>query len=139
MTTTARDDWHRSPDILIGEREHRRLTIAALTDTTSHAEEIDFLLYELDRAQLVDDRSLPADIVRLNSIVRYRPESGEERTVKLVLPDDTFLDERFRLPVTSHHGAALLGLRPGDALFWLNPDGTRGAVEVVRVANSPSR
>lgn len=139
MTITSNAEWHRSPDILVGEKEHRRLTIAALTDVTSHAEEVDFLLYELDRAKVVDDRTLPVDIVRLNSIVRFRPESGEERTVKLVLPDDTFLDERFRLSVTSRHGAALLGLLPSQALSWLAPDGSKGRVEVVSVANALAR
>ncbi len=138
MTITATAE-HRSPAILVGEKEHRRLTIAALTDVTSHAEEVDFLLYELDRAQVVDDRTLPSDIVRLNSIVRFRGESGEERTVKLVLPDDTFLDERFRLSVTSRHGAALLGLLPSQALSWLEPDGSKGRVEVISVANALAR
>ena len=139
MTTITLADWLQSPEIIIGEKDHRRLTTAALTDITNHADEIDFLLYELDRATVVDDGALPAEVVRLNSIVRYKSDGGAERTVKLVLPDDYLRDNTFRLPATSMHGAALLGLRPGQVRSWLRPDGGAERVEVVSVANSFGR
>lgn len=66
------DDPARSPVVMIGRADHRRLTRAALIDTSSDADRIDFLLYELDRAQVVEDDLLPSDIVRLGSIVRTR-------------------------------------------------------------------
>jgi regulator of nucleoside diphosphate kinase len=139
MTTIALADWVQSPEIFIGASEQKRLTTAALTDVTHHADEVDFLLYELDRATVVEDAALPLDVVRLNSIVRYRAKNGNERTVKLVLPDDHRRDASFRLAATSMHGAALIGLRPGQVLSWIGPDGSADQVEVVQVANAPGQ
>ena len=136
MTTIILTDWPQSPDIIVGEKDHRHLTRAALTDITYHADEVDFLLYELDRAKIVEDGALPSDVVRLNSIVRYRSDGAGERTVKLVLPDDYLRDNAFRLSATSMHGAALLGLRKGQVQSWLRPDGDADRVEVINVANS---
>lgn len=135
MTTITIADWLQSPDIVVGEKEHHRLVTAALTDGTQDAEPIDFLLYELDRAKVMADDLLPADIVRLNSIVRFKPHGSDERTVKLVLPEQIGLHRDYRLSVTSLHGAALLGLRPGQILSWLSPAGVPDQVQVIKVAN----
>jgi len=129
----------RSPDILVGEKERRRLVTAALLDLSNDADLIDFLLYELDRARVVADEELPGDVVRLGSIVRYRSMGSDERTIKLVVPDEngSIGDQQYRLSVTSRHGAALLGLRPGQGLSWLSPEGMPDRVETIRVANAP--
>ena len=80
---------------------------------------------------MADDR-LPPNVVRLNSIVRYRPGGSEERTVKLVLPEEISWNGEYRLSATSMHGAALLGLMPGQILCWLSPDGLTDQVEVIK-------
>ncbi|RUT29232.1 hypothetical protein EMQ25_13955 [Arsenicitalea aurantiaca] len=138
MTTIALADWLQSPEILIGAGEQRLLTTAALTDVTHQADEVDFLLYELDRATLVEDAALPADVVRLNSIVRYKAKNGIARTVKIVLAEGPRREASLRLAATSMHGAALLGLRPGQVLSWIGPDSAADQVEVVQVANALS-
>jgi len=111
MTTISLADWAQSPEIIIGEKDRHKVTVAALTDVGESSEHMDFLLYELDRAKVVPDGMLPADVVRIGSIVRYRAMPGEERTIKLVMPEDIDLPGEYRLSVTSPHGAALLGLR----------------------------
>jgi regulator of nucleoside diphosphate kinase len=137
MTTISLSDWGQSPQILVGENEHRLLTATALTNIGADAERTDFLLYELDRAQIVRDALLPADVVRIGSIVRYKPLPGEERTVKLVVPQDDAPPGAYRLAVTSEHGAALLGLRPGHVMAWLEPDGKMRRLKVLQVTNPP--
>lgn len=132
---TALIDRTHNPEILIGETDHRRLTVAALTDVEHSADQVDFLLYELDRARVVADGLLPADVVRIGSIVRYRADAGEERMAKLALPEAAGRDATYHLSVTSMKGAALLGLRPGDVMAWLDPDGARHRIEVLKVAN----
>lgn len=136
MTTLSLKDWSRSPDIVIGAREHRRLTTAALIDVEQDSEQVDFLLYELDRARIVEDALLPGDVIRTGSVVRYRLASGEERTVKLALPEAVAGRDAYRISVTSKHGAALLGLRPGQIIAWVDAGGTAHSLEVLRVANS---
>ena len=137
MTTLSLKDRSQSPEILVGVREHRRLTTAALIDVEQDSDQVDFLLYELDRAMLVEDALLPADVVRTGSVVRYRLHGGEERTVKLVLPEAVAGRDAYRISVTSKHGAALLGLRPGQIIAWIDAGGEAHSVEVLRVANPP--
>ena len=136
MTTISLADWSQSPEILVGEEEHRRLTRAALTDLGDGTDRIDFLLYELDRARLVRDALLPPDAVRIGSIVRCKPMPGEERVVKLVMPGAENLPGDYRLSVTSALGAALLGLRPGQVMTWLDADGVTHRIKVLKVANT---
>jgi regulator of nucleoside diphosphate kinase len=136
MTTISLADWTQSPDIVMGKDEHKRLTIVALTDLGERGDNTDFLLYELDRAHLVPDSMLPSDVVRLGSMVRYRPMPGPERTVKLVMPDAATEWEGYRLSVTSEHGAALIGTRPGHIMTWVSPEGAMQRLEVIKVANS---
>ncbi|WIY52673.1 GreA/GreB family elongation factor [Devosia sp. YIM 151766] len=138
MTTISLSDWSQSPEILVGEQEHKRLTITAMTDVGG-AERIDFLLYELDRARIMRDALLPADVIRIGSIVRYKSLPGEERTIKLVLPADEHLPGGYRLSVTSAHGAALLGLRPGHIMTWIDPDSGTQRIKVLKVANTGPR
>jgi len=124
-----------SPEIIIGENERRRVTVAALTDVVHGSDHMDFLLYELDRAKVVPDTQVPADVVRLGSTVRYRHAPDQERTIKLVMPSEIELPGNYRLAVTSAHGAALLGLRAGTVMNWVDPDGTPHRIEVLQVAN----
>lgn len=136
MTTLSLKDWSQSPQIMVGAREHRRLTTAALIDVEQDSDQVDFLLYELDRAVIVEDALLPVDIVRTGSVVRYRTATGEERTIKLVLPEAVAGRDSYRISVTSKHGAALLGLRPGQLIAWIDAGGSAHSVEVLRVANT---
>lgn len=124
-----------SPEIIIGENERRRVTVAALTDVVHGSDHMDFLLYELDRARVVPDTQVPADVVRLGSMVRYRHAPDQERTIKLVMPSEIELPGNYRLAVTSAHGAALLGLKAGAVMSWVDPDGTTHRIEVLQVAN----
>lgn len=130
------EDCSPSPAITVGQGEHRRLTTAALVDVTGQADDVEFLLYELDRARVVEDAKLPTDIVRLQSIVRFKATDGCEMAVKLVLPENASHQNGFRLSVTSRYGAALLGLRPGQTLTWNDPEGRTGKVEVISVFNA---
>jgi len=133
MTTLALVDWIQSPEILVGQAEHRRLTVLALTHVGERGN--DLLLYELDRARLLPDDALPADVVRIGSIVRYAQVPGVERISKLVLPEDAVETAGYCLAVTSEHGAALLGTRPGSQMSWLDRDGDIRRLRVIAVAN----
>jgi regulator of nucleoside diphosphate kinase len=135
MTMTSIADPARSPQIVVGKDEHRKVTIAALTDVAGSSDHTDFLLYELDRAKVVPDALLPADVVRLGSMVRYEDNAGGQRIVKLVMPAEVDGRGTYRLSVTSSHGAALLGLRAGSSMTWLDPGGRVHSVGVLEVAN----
>jgi len=135
MTTISLSDWLESPEIVIGEDDHRMLTIAALTEVGTHRDHTDFLLYELDRARIVQDAMLPSDVARIGSVVRYKTIPGEERTVKLAMPHDVDPAGGYRLSVTSAHGAALLGTRPDQVMTWQDTAGTLQRLRVIAVSN----
>lgn len=137
MTTIWLADCMQSPEIIVGEREKHALTVAALTEVASTAEQIDYLLYELDRARVIPDAQLPSDVVRIGSIVRYAAGAdGQERTVKLVMPEDVDAGA-YRIAATSEHGAALLGLRPGQTISWLDRTGSTQQLQVLDVTMLP--
>lgn len=135
MSLLLIEDETRAPHVVIGENELRKVMVAALIDVARSSEGTDFLLYELDRAEVVPDALLPADVIRLGSVVSYEATSGDLRTVKLVMPVDTHPQATYRLSVTSEHGAALLGLSPGAVMTWLTPAGERHRIRVIAVAN----
>jgi regulator of nucleoside diphosphate kinase len=132
MTTISFADFNLSPSIIVGADERRRLLVLALTDLNHRAEEADFLHYELDRAQIVPDETVPPDVVRVGSVVRYRNTGGEELSTKVVLPGDA--NETIgRISVLSAIGAALLGLRPRQSITWLDGTGRKQLLTVLGV------
>lgn len=80
---------------------------------------------ELERAEVVEPREVPSDVVTMNSTVRISDlESGESLTCTLVYPDKANIDEG-RLSILAAVGTALLGYRVGDVVEWAVPAGLR--------------
>lgn len=78
---------------------------------------------ELDRAIVVSSEAVPADVVTMNSHVRYVDETtGERHSVSVVYPADADA-ARNRISVLAPVGAALLGLSVGQTIEWRFPDG----------------
>jgi regulator of nucleoside diphosphate kinase len=109
------------PSISIGELEHHRLLVLAMT---GHAEPDagDELFRELERARVLPERKLPPDVVRMGSNVIYRTDAGEQRSVTLVYPGQADISTG-KVSVLTPVGTALIGLRVGQSITWL----TRGA------------
>lgn len=80
---------------------------------------------ELDRAKMVDPKSIPGDVITMNSVVRIRDlESGEAMQYSLVFPSDARIEEG-RISILSALGTALIGYRVGDAIEWEMPSGLK--------------
>lgn len=83
------------------------------------------LQQELDRAKVVDPKSIPADVVTMNSKVQLKDlDSDEEETYTLVFPADADLDEG-KISVLAPIGTAILGYRVGATISWKVPAGVR--------------
>jgi regulator of nucleoside diphosphate kinase len=134
MTTLSLVDWIQSPEIVVGKTEHHRLTVVALTHVGDPGN-VDLLLYELDRAKIIPDGMLPSDVVRIGSIVRYATVPGDELIAKLVIPDHATGSAGYSLAITSEHGAALLGTRPGQQMSWLDRNGDVRRLRIIAVVN----
>jgi regulator of nucleoside diphosphate kinase len=131
---TQISEFNLSPEIVVGQAEHRQLVSLALTGTSHSAEDADRLLFELDRARLVPDGALPAGVVRMRSVVRYRAHAGEERLVTLVYPGEADISSG-RVSILTPVGAALIGLREGQSITYLARDGRRQALTILEVVD----
>jgi len=79
---------------------------------------------ELNRANIVEPESIPADSITMNSKVLLKDlDTGEETTYTLVYPEDVNLAEN-KISVLAPIGTAILGFREGDVIDWKVPAGT---------------
>lgn len=123
---------HRKPKIVVGELDHERLTglaIAAIERIPEVAEE---LLAEMDRARVVAPGKLPADVVRMGSVVTFESDSAQHRRVQLVYPGEADI-EQGRISVLTPIGAALIGLSAGQSIAWTARDGKKHVLTVTAV------
>ncbi|MGB4858753.1 MAG: nucleoside diphosphate kinase regulator [Dokdonella sp.] len=94
---------------------------------------------ELNRANVVEPREIPPDIVTMNSTVTFQVESSErEFSLTLVYPKDAD-DSSTKISILAPVGSALLGLREGDEMSWPKPGGGLLKVSILKVTYQPER
>jgi regulator of nucleoside diphosphate kinase len=114
----------RKPNIRISETDHSRLTALASTSMTENPEISEELLDELDRAKVVADRSIAAEVVQMGSTVTYRASTNDTKTVKLVFPGEADISEG-KISILTPIGTALIGLSIGQSISWTARNGRR--------------
>ena len=133
----------RKPAIRISKTDHERLSSLAETIADRNPDVSDALLAELDRARVVEDKSVPANTVRMGSTVTFTSDGADTRTVTLVFPGQANIEEG-KVSILTPVGAALIGLSEGQCMSWTARDGREHALSVVSVgqetpaANAPS-
>jgi len=94
------------------------------------------LKVELNRARVVEPDKLPADIVRLNSIVKLLDEQSKKIIeVTVVLPAQADLAAK-RISVFSPVGTAIIGYPKGKQVKWQVPGGEK--LFTIMEVNNPS-
>jgi len=121
------------PSITVSRRDAARLEAMldapALRNTPAAAS----LLDELTRADVVPEDQVPADVVRMESIVECEDENGGERHVlTLVYPQDADVSAG-KVSVLAPVGSALLGLGVGQSIDWAAPGGRQLRLRVTAV------
>lgn len=126
----------KKPTIIINDLDAERLD--KLLEQAAYADNPigEALNEELDRAEILTPQEMPADVVTMNSTVRFLDLiSNEEYTRTLVYPA-SLKDSAEQLSVMAPIGAALLGLRVGDEISWaLN--GVKTRVKVLEMVYQP--
>jgi regulator of nucleoside diphosphate kinase len=80
---------------------------------------------ELDRAEIVDPKDIPADVITMRSKVRLKDlVSGETNVYSLVFPTEADFSEG-KISVLAPIGTAILGYKRGDTIEWPVPSGLR--------------
>lgn len=120
------------PNIVVSNADYERLTDLATASLERLPEVAEELLAEMDRAKIVGDDNVPADVVRMGSTVTFKSDDGRQRTETLVYPVDEDSDTH-RISVMTPVGAALIGLAEGQSISWTARDGRKHQLTVVKV------
>lgn len=101
----------------------RRLLWEAKSTEYRGSEYLKKLHDELERAQLVEPRQVPPDVITLNSTaVLEDVDAGEEMVYTLVFPEDADLSQG-KISILAPIGTGMLGYRVGDTFEWDTPSG----------------
>ncbi|WP_417548765.1 nucleoside diphosphate kinase regulator [Methylophaga sp.] len=116
------------PDIIISELDYTRIESLLQASAGIPAMIKAALETELERAELVAPEKMPANVVTMNSQVKFSViSSGVTFTLKLVYPKD--MDNSGNtISILAPVGSAMLGLKEGDEINW--PDGNAGMLQV---------
>ena len=120
--------FQKTTTIYITEPDYHRLS--ALIEKTRETngtdrEYLNKLETELDRAEIVEPKRVPADVITMRTKVRLKDlVSGETNTYSLVFPTEADFTEG-KISVLAPIGTAILGYRSGDTIEWPVPSGLR--------------
>ncbi len=96
---------------------------------------VEMLQKELKQARVVEDKELPANVVRLNSKVKIQEGTqGKPVEVKVVLPEHADIRSRF-ISIFAPLATALFGYKEGATVTWQVPAGKK-AFKILEVCNS---
>jgi regulator of nucleoside diphosphate kinase len=122
----------------VSERDLERLE-AMLAHLPDDQPGVEALRAELDRAQIFRSEAMPADVVTMNSRIRFVIEPGSrEVEATLVYPRD-FAGRPDQLSVAAPAGVAVLGLAVGQEIEWIAPNGQTVRARIVDIPYQPER
>ena len=120
--------FKKNTNIYITEPDYNRLS--ALIEKTREGNGVDReylnrLEAELDRADIVDPKDIPANVITMRSTVRLKDlVTGDENTYSLVFPTEADFSQG-KISVLAPIGTAILGYKCGDTIEWSVPSGLR--------------
>ena len=126
-------------NIYITEPDYQRLS--GLIELTRERNGVDReylnkLEAELERAEIVDPKQVPADVITMRSKVRLKDlVSGEANTYSLVFPPEADFSEG-KISILAPIGTAILGYKRGDTIEWPVPSGVR-RIKVAEILYQP--
>jgi regulator of nucleoside diphosphate kinase len=120
------------PNISVERNERARLEQLALEAHEDFHPVAGFLLSELRRAHIVDDRLSSETVIGLDRWATFSTDLEQNQTRILVRPGEYF-SSRHQLSVLSPIGAALLGLRTGDRMPFVSLEWIHNIVTVVGI------
>ena len=119
----------REINIYITKPDHERLTklieIAREREGDTNREYLDRLEEELEKAEVVEQKDIPPDVITMRSTVSLKDlDTGEKMIYWLAFPTEANYDEG-KISVLAPVGTAMLGYRRGDVIEWEDPSGVR--------------
>lgn len=130
------DPWR--PDVTVTKADLSSLECLLSIHATHWSwRSVELLVRELMRATIVEESTIPADVVTMGSRVEYREEGrSSSQVVTLSYPGEReFIDDA--ISVLTPIGAALLGLAAGQTICYAGPDGCPVTITIVRMIYQP--
>ncbi|MDC9595832.1 nucleoside diphosphate kinase regulator [Xenorhabdus anantnagensis] len=127
----------KKPKIIINELDAERLDSLLELPAFANTSIADALNNELDRAEIVAPVDIPADVVTMNSEIRFIDLSSNEERVRTLVYPASLQDSTKQLSVMAPLGAALLGLRVDDEITWELPNGEKTRIKVLAIIYQP--
>ncbi|XPF93835.1 nucleoside diphosphate kinase regulator [Colwellia sp. RE-S-Sl-9] len=129
----------QKPNITISSIDAERLDRLIDTLDEKSYPNLDDLIVELSRANIVLPEQVPANVVTMNSTIVFTVASTEkEFSLTLVYPKD-LANKGNNISILAPVGSALLGLSEGDEISWPKPGGGNLLVKVSKVTYQPER
>ena len=126
------------PSIVLSEDDYNRLTGLAEAVEDRQPLIAEELQAEIDRARVVADGTVPADVVQMGSTIEYRADDGPLKRVTLVFPGDADIADG-RISILTPMGTALIGLSRGQSISWTARDGRTHQLTVINVEQPAAR
>ncbi len=121
--------------IYITKNDNERL-MELLKEKRPHDTYDEALLHELKRGIIVDSKKIPADVITMNSQVKFTEiESNSSFTYWLVFPQDADISKN-KISVLSPIGCGLLGYKVNDIIPVKTPAGEK-MVKVEKIIHQP--
>lgn len=99
-------------------------------------ESLEDLKKEIDRAELVEPKDIPKNVITMNSMVCLKDlGSREEMMYTLVFPDSADISKN-KISILAPIGTALIGYKVGDIIEWKVPAGLR-KIKVEKILYQP--
>ena len=123
VITMSETDRYRIEELL-ASRDRQRCAAFALLER------------KLEMARVVRPDLVPADVVTLNShITVHEASTDAEYGFRLVVPGST--DCAGDVSVLAPVGAAAIGLRPGQEIFWYGRSGRKVGLRILSILYQP--
>lgn len=125
------------PNIIINELDAERLD--KLLEQPAYADSAiaAALNDELDRADILAPEDIPANVVTMNSRIRFIDLSNEKESIRTLVYPASLKDSAEQLSVMAPMGAALLGLSVGTEISWEMPNGDSARIKVLEIIYQP--
>ncbi|MEO8626492.1 MAG: nucleoside diphosphate kinase regulator [Betaproteobacteria bacterium] len=125
--------------IYITALDQRRLQVLAdaLTGNTYMERYATMLVDVLESAKVVTSEAIPADVVTMNSVLRYADTTAHSaKEITLVYPEEADTAQG-KVSVLSPIGNTLLGMKVGETASLRLPHGGERAIRVLRIVYQP--
>jgi regulator of nucleoside diphosphate kinase len=120
--------------ILTNSDHHTIRTLLEEAHRASVSKDLDLLMGELNKAQVVADDEIENDIIRLGSTVEVEDVAANKKMkFQITLPKEADFKQQ-KISVLSPIGIALIGFRKGMTIEWTLPGGKK-TISIIEVEN----